>query len=264
MINKKNIKNLILSEIKKELVLFEDTANIENIETEFSNEYRFFTNEAKEFIENNFLNYVNKNGKIYNEEIASLKSFDFYGGKIFINYEKGDIKTFLATKNKDYIKHIKADNFFTIPIVVSNIVVTDDNKIIFLKDKNCTLIDDYVKNCDIISEKIDFLGCFRRQIKDTIGEAIRVKNSKLVGIYQSDKCVLVFSHNIDQGIDYIEKIQVGNNTSSNCSDLLFLSNKEDSIGNAIKNDNFSNGSRIALKFHLKENFFNYNYINTKI
>lgn len=262
MINKKNIKNLILSGIKKELVLFEDTANIENIETEFANEYRFFSTEAKEFIENNFLDYIGENGRIYNEEVASLKSFDFYGGKIFINYEKGDIKTFLAATNKDYVKYIKANNFFTIPIVVSNIVVTSDNKIIFLKDKKCNLIKDYAKNCDIVSEKIDFLKCFKRQIQNIAGEAVEIENSKLIGIYQSDKCVLVFSHNINQESEYIKKIQINNTT--NQTNLIFLLNKEDTIGNTIKNNNFSNGSRIALKFHLKENFFNYNYINTKI
>ncbi len=263
MINKKNIKNLILSGIKKELVLFEDTANIENIETEFSNEYRFFTTEAKEFIENNFLDYNKKNKKLLNEEIISLKSFDFYGGKIFINYESSDIKTYLATKNDNYVKYIESDNFFTIPIVISNITITNDNKIVFLEKENYDLTSDYVKNCDIVSEKIDFLKCFERQIQNVVKKSVEIENSKLIGIYQSDKCVLVFSHNIKIESNYIEEVQNKKDTN-NSAKLLFLTNKEDIIGNNIKNENFSNGSRIALKFHLKENFFNYNYINTKI
>lgn len=257
MISKKNIKNLILSGIKKELILFEDTANIDNIETEFSNEHRFFTSSAKEFIEENFSEQTSKDTKILNEEIVGLKSFDFYGGKIFINYENSDIKTYLATSNKNYIKYIESDNFFTIPIIVSNITITSDNKIIFLKRKKNELIDDYIKSHDIFSEKIDFLKCFERQIKNTVEEPVRVENSKLIGIYQSNKCTLVFSHNINIKSDQMDEKKLKNN-------LIFLENKEDSIGDVIKNEKFSNGSRIALKFHLKENFFNYNYINTKI
>lgn len=263
MINKKNIKNLILSGIKKELILFEDTANIENIETEFSNEYRFFTAEAKDFVEKNFLDYNKKNKKLSNEEIIGLKSFDFYGGKIFINYEVSDIKTYLATNSRDYIKYTKSDNFFVIPIVISNILITDDNKIVFLEDKKYDLISDYAKNCDIISEKIDFSKCCERQIQNIIKKPVKIENSKLIGIYQSDKCVLVFSHNIKIESNYIEKLQT-KKTKNNIASLLFLANKEDNIGNAVKNEDFSNGSRIGLKFHLKENFFNYNYINTKI
>ena len=259
MISKKNIEDLILSGIKKELILFEDTANIDNIDTEFSNEHKFFTADAKYFIEKNFFDYTSKDKIVSNEQIIGLRSFDFYGGKIFINYENSDIKTYFATNAEQYLEYIKSGNFFVIPIIISNIVITKDNKIILVKDnKNSDLISDFIKINDTYDGKIDFLKCFERQIQNITGKNTELESSTLIGVYESNKCVLVFSHNINLSSNLIKKANKKNNK------LYFLPNKEDDIGAVIKNTIFSKNTRLALKFHIKENFFNYNYVNTKI
>lgn len=268
MISKKNIKNLILSDIHREIVLFEDTASLDNIDTDYLNEYRYLSEEARKFIDDNFLEEQKKDDKLFNGDLIGLSNFDFYGGKIFINYEKGDYKTYLATKNPEYKKYIKNNEFFIVPMGVINIVVTRDNKIILgsPEGKDYKLSGGFIDFRDLNNGKIDFTKCANRETIEEIGD-IRLNNNLLIGVYNLDCCCsIVMSHSTDYTSKEIEEIWKNNHNFDRyeMEDMLFLKNKEEDIGNAIKDQKFSCYARIAFKFHLKANFANYKYMNLKI
>lgn len=268
MISKKNIKNLILSDIHREIVLFEDTASLDNIETDYLNEYRYLSEEAKKFIDANFSKAKKEDSKLFNNDLIGLRNFDVYGGKIFINYEKGDYKTYLATKNIKYKQYIKNNEFFIIPIGVINIVVTKDNRVIIgrSKEKEYKLVGGFVDFRDLHNGKIDFMKCANREVQEEVGN-IELYDNLLIGVYSLNcSCAVVISHSIDYTSKEIIEIWQNNenNEKYGIEDMLFLKNKEEDIGNAIKDKRLSCHARIAFKFHLKANFSNYKYMNIKI
>ena len=251
MINKKNIRNLILSDIDDYLVLFEDTANIESLETEYTNEYRFFSDEAKSFIEENFLKEQKKDKSIVNYDLFGLRNFETYGGKIFISFEKGDYKTYLASKNKAYKKFIAEKNFFIIPISITSIITTKDNKILTLVDKQnkCILPSGIIKEEDVNGDNMNILNCINRTFKNM---NLELFDSKIIGIYKSkNSCIIILNQKTDKKSTDIE------NTN-------FLNNNVSTLGKIIQSGDYLKRTRQAFKFHLKENFNNYDYINVKL
>ena len=107
MINKKNIKNLLLNNIYNYITLFEDSSSIYNISSEFFNEYKFFNKEAKNFIDNNFR-------ESNNNIILGLTNFETYGNQIFVGFEKGDYRTYLATRSNEYLKFYHYYNLYVV------------------------------------------------------------------------------------------------------------------------------------------------------
>lgn len=268
MINKKSIKNLILADINMPLILFEDTANIDSVESEYTNEYKFFDDEAKKFIDENFEREFTLNNKIFNGTMYGLTNFEMYDGKIFVSYEKDDFKTFLATKNPEYKQYILNKNFFILPISVSNVIITKDNKIIAgSKNKFCNynkLVGGFISTVDIINEKINILHCSLRECEEKIGD-LKLYNYKIIGVYKTNQCSFVVYSETDYTSEEIKKIYANNKNEDNyeMSNMFFIDNNEQSIGNIILNSGFKD-DKISFKFHLKENFNNYDYINTKL
>ena len=247
MINKKNIRDLLLNDIDDYLILFEDTANIESLETEYSNEYRFFSDEAKEFINKNFLK---ENKESDNYTLYGLRNFETYGGKIFISFEKGDYKTYLASKLKEYKNFIAEKNFFVVPIFVMSIVVTKDNKILTLNQNGEWLLPSgVVTDENVNGDNMDILDCADQNLKNY---DLGLYDSKIVGIYKSRvSCVIVLN-------------QKTSKSSSELTDMKFINNNITTLGKIISDNTAPKRMRQAFKFHLKENFNNYDYINIKL
>ena len=251
MINKKNIRNLILSGIDDYLVLFEDTANIESLETEYTNEYRFFSDEAEDFIDKNFLKEQKKNKNIVNYNLFGLRNFETYGGKIFISFEKGDYKTYLASKTEEYKKFIAEKNFFIVPISVTTIITTKDNKILTFIDgkNNCILPSGVIKEEDVNGDNMDILNCIDRTFKSM---DLQPLDSKIIGIYKSkNSCVIILNQKIDK-------------KSSDMDGVNFINNNVSTLGKIIQSSDYLKRTRQAFKFYLKESFNNYDYINVKL
>jgi hypothetical protein len=269
MISKKNLKNIILAGIDRDIVLFEDMVDVENIETEYVNEYRFISDEAKEFIDYNFRSKQEINHGLHDRDVLGLTSFDFYGGKIFINFEKGNYKTYLATIEPKYKHYIDRENFFIVPISTINIVITKDEKIIVTRTEReqLSMIRGFPDENDIVSEKIDFTNYFLREMIRRVGN-LYLYNTKLLGIFKSDCCFLIMKHNTSLQSKEIEKIYNegtrNEKVPENPAPITFIRDREDDIGEAIKNPNFSREARSAFKFYIKNVFHNYKYINTKI
>lgn len=258
MINKKNIKNLLLNNIYNYIILFEDSSSIYNISSEFFNEYKFFNKEAKNFIDNNFR-------ESNNNIILGLTNFETYGNQIFVGFEKGDYKTYLATRNSEYLKFINENNFFLIPIILNNVIITGDNKIIAIKTPEYEeLIGNFVNINDVINEKINFEKSLNRITNEIIGENIKTLNTQIIGVYKSNySCIFVFQQHTDYSSDEILNIFNQNNKDRN-KIIDFIENKEDNLGRIIYDGYYSKHVRQAFKFFLKENYNNYKYINTKL
>ena len=251
MINKKNLRNLILNDINDYLILFEDTANIESFETEYSNEYRFFSNEALKFINDNFAKCKKKNKDLKDYVIYGLRSFETYGGKIFISFEKGDYKTYLACKESGYKKFIEEKNFFILPLSVASVITTKDNKILTLDYLDgFKLPGGIIIEEDVDGDNIDLLNCINRNLKqDSIN--IDLYDSKIIGIYKSkNSCIIILNQKT--------------NISSKDINANFINNNITTLGNIILSDKYFKRVRQAFKFHLKENFTNYDYINVRL
>ncbi|MDR1499124.1 MAG: hypothetical protein LBS34_02460 [Rickettsiales bacterium] len=268
MINKKNMKNLILAGITNSLILFEDTANINNVESEYINEYKFFSDEAREFIDKNFEKEMSKEPTMFNGHILGLVSFETYGGKMFVSYEKGDYKTFMATKNPDYRRFIEEGCFFMIPIGVGNIILTRDNKIITggVKKKK-KLPGGLLSIDDIEDEKIDLLHCAKREISEEIGN-LEIYDSELIGVLKNTNCTFSAYHKTDYTSAQV--LNIWNSNREKLEDgwemenMTFIDNNIKSIGKVITSRDFSDSARISMKFHLKEHFGNYDYMNVKL
>lgn len=256
MINKKNIKNLLLNNIHNYITLFEDSSSIYNISSEFFNEYRFFSDEAKNFIDNNFIGFNN-------DTILGLTNFETYGNQIFIGFEKGDYKTYLATRSNEYLKFINENNFFLIPIILNNIIITSDNKIIAIKTPQYEeLIGDFVNMDDVVNEKINFEKSLNRITNKIIGGHIKVLNTHIIGVYKSNySCIFVFQQ--QTSCDSNEILNIFNKFGTNKT-IDFIDNKEDNLGRIIYDGCYSKHVRQAFKFYLKENYNNYKYINIKL
>ncbi|GHU27250.1 hypothetical protein FACS1894152_3620 [Bacilli bacterium] len=266
MINKKNLKDIILAGIDREIVLFEDAIDIENIETEYVNEYKFNSDEAKEFMDKNFSDRQKLDAKLRDKNILGLSNFDFYGGKVFINFEKGTYKTYLATLEPKYRDYIEKGNFFIVPLFVLNVVVTKDNKIVISKsDKNKSgLVGGFISDRDAIAEKINFLNCSFTKINKDVGN-LYIHEPKLLGIFKSDCCYFVIKYNMDLSSKEIEELQnMDNNTVETGNNIVFIKNREEDVGDAIENQSFTNETRTAFKFYIKNVFYNYKYVNIKI
>ena len=264
MINKKNIKNLILDDINDYLVLFEDSSSIYNIETEFFNQYRFFSQEASDFIDKNFKIKQNKNNKITDTIIYGLITFETYNNRIFIGFEKGNYKTYLATREADYKDFIAKNNFFIIPIIVNSLIVTADNKIIILKTKDYEeLIGGFIGEEDVINDNIDFIKFINKTTKNIVGD-IQLFNTKIIGVYKANySCIFVFNHytkfTSEEILNNFNKLKHDNSES-----IDFVINVDDNLGKIICNGYYSKHVRQAFKFFLKENCNNYKYMNVKL
>ena len=261
MINKKNIKNLLLNNIGNYIILFEDSSNIYNIGSEFFNEYKFFSERAKKFIEDNFKQYSDTT----NNAILGLTNFETYGNQIFIGFEKGDYKTYLATRENNYLQFINENNFFLIPIIINNIIVTSDNKIIIIKTSQYEeLIGDFLNVGDIKNEQIDFLESLSRITSKIIGNTIELSDAQIIGVYKANySCIFVFQQKTEYSSEQILNIF---NEYNNNKDVIieFIENKEDNLGRIICDGCYSKHVRQAFKFYLKENYNSYKYINIKL
>ncbi|MDR1494445.1 MAG: hypothetical protein LBI29_00205 [Rickettsiales bacterium] len=264
MINKKNLRDIILAGISKEIVLFEDSVDLENIETEYVNEYRFNSEEAREFINRNFSEKQSLDSTLQDRIVLGVTNFDFYGGRVFINFEKGSYKIHLATLEPGYREYIENRNFFMVPLFLMNIVVTRDDKIVTVKTRNGQfgLIGNFLGDGDVIGEKINFFSASFSEISKKIGNAY-LCNSKLLGVFKSTCCFLVLRYDTNSSGREIEKVlelagESGGET------LCLVKNREDDLGEVIENPNFTAEARIALKFYMKNIFRNYKHINTKI
>ena len=256
MINKKNIKNLLLNNIYNYITLFEDSSSVYNISSEFFNEYKFFSKEAKNFIDDNFR-------ESNNDIILGLTNFETYGNQIFVGFEKGDYRTYLATRNNDYLKFIEENNFFIIPIILNNIIITSDNKIIAIKTPQYEeLIGDFANMDDVINEKINFEKSLERITNNIIGKHIKTLNTQIIGVYKSNySCIFVFQQQTKLSSSDILNIF----SKCNINKIIdFIENKEDNLGRIIYDGYYSKHVRQAFKFYLKENYNNYKYINIKL
>ena len=256
MINKKNIKNLLLNNIYNYITLFEDSSSVYNISSEFFNEYKFFSKEAKNFIDDNFR-------ESNNDIILGLTNFETYGNQIFVGFEKGDYRTYLATRNNDYLKFIEENNFFIIPIILNNIIITSDNKIIAIKTPQYEeLIGDFANMDDVINEKINFEKSLERITNNIIGKHIKTLNTQIIGVYKSNySCIFVFQQQTKLSSSDI--LNIFNKCNIN-KIIDFIENKEDNLGRIIYDGYYSKHVRQAFKFYLKENYNNYKYINIKL
>jgi hypothetical protein len=269
MISKKNLKSIIVAGIDRDIVLFEDMIDVENIETEYINEFRFISDEAKKFIDYNFLNKQKDSHGLQDRSVLGLTNFDFYGGKIFMNFERGSYRTYLATLEPKYREYIDRENFFIIPISTINIIITRDKKIVVTQTerKQLTMVCGFPDDGDVISEKIDFIKYFLKEIGRKIGN-LYLYDTKLLGIFKSDCCFLVMRHNTNSHSKEIEEIYntgVANEIApGDLTPITFIRDREDDIGEAIRNPSFSRETRSAFKFYIKNIFHNYKYINTKI
>lgn len=253
MINKKDIKNLLLNDINDYIILLEDRSSIYSVETDFFNEYRFFDKDAQKFIDENF---SKKYSNISNYNVYGLTNFEIYGSRIFIGFEKGDYKTYLATREKKYLSFIQQNNFFIIPIILNTVLITSDNKIVILKTNICEeLVGGFIEQIDVKDNKIDFIQNLKRNINNIIGTA-KVQNTEIIGIYKAHySCIMVFSQNIDLSSKDI--IHSGTNNKI----INFINNNENDLGKIITNGCYSKHVRQAFKFFLKEKFNNYKYMN---
>ncbi|MDR2077666.1 MAG: hypothetical protein LBP39_01725 [Rickettsiales bacterium] len=269
MISKKNLKNIIVAGIDRDIVLFEDVIDVENIETEHVNEYRFISDDARKFIDNNFHSKQEASHGLRDSSLLGLTNFDFYGGKVFINFEKGNYKTYLATIEPRYREYIGKENFFIVPISTINLVITKDKKIILTKadQKQFTAICGFPGEDDVSSEKINLSGYFLKEIFRKIGN-LYLYDTKLLGIFKANCCFLIVKHQTDYRSKEIEEIYNANaesrKASGNTAEIAFVKNREEDIGEVIKSPNFSRETRHAFKFYIKNIFYNYKYINTKI
>jgi hypothetical protein len=155
-----------------------------------------------------------------------------------------------------------------VPISSVNIVTTKDKKIILLNEKEkMTLPIGFLDEGDIVSDKIDFQSYFMKEIARSIGD-IHIFDSQLLGVFKSNCCFLVMKHETDLSSREIEKIwsEVINikKRASGASSMVFMKNKEEDVGDAIKNSGFSHESRVAFKFYVKNVFYNYKHLNIKI
>ncbi|MDR3078874.1 MAG: hypothetical protein LBU15_02445 [Rickettsiales bacterium] len=270
MINKKNLRDIILAGISKEIVLFEDSTDLENIETEYVNEYRFNSEEAREFIDRNFSERQRLDSSIQDRSVLGITSFDFYGGRVFINFEKGSYRTHLATLEPGYREYIENRNFFVVPLFLMNIVLTRDDKIVVSRapDGQLDLIGDFLGEKDVVDEKINFFSASFSHISGKTGN-LYLCNAKLLGIFiKSTCCFLVLRYDTNSSARELEKALVQGKSAgegeSEGRGLHFLRNREEELGEAIENPSFTREARTALKFYMKNIFCNYKYINTKI
>lgn len=270
MINKKGIKNLILEDIEIPIILYEDKTDIDSVVCEFTNEYKYFSKEAREFIDDVFEKRKKSNSKLFNGFIYGLTNFETYGRKIFLSFEKGDYKTYLATIDKGYKKYILENNFFILPIGVCGLITTKDNKIIVAgKNKFCNhtkFVSGFVSKDDITrDEQINILHVMNRESKEEIGE-LELFNNKIIGVVKTNCCTFVTSHNTNFTSDEVVEIYKKNNSDDvyEMENMFFIDNDEKSIEKMIVNSELNDTGKIALKFYLKDNFGNYKYMNMKL
>ena len=261
MINKKNIKNLLLNEIENYIVLYEDGSSLYNIESELYNEHKFFSKEAKDFIDNNFKK-INKKINSGGDVIYGLTSFENHSNRMFVGFEKGDYKTYMATREKGYLKYIQNGDFFIIPIIVNIVVSTNDNKIMVIKTKEYEeLFGDFIRDIDVVDDKIDFLGSTRRITSEVVGDNnLEIFDYKIIGVYKSAySCIFVMSQKLN-----INSNEILDRNKNKDIAIDFISNKESALGKIICDGFYSKHVRQAFKFYLKETYGSYKYMNVKL
>jgi hypothetical protein len=264
MINKKNLRNLLLSDVEREIVLFEDTITLDNVETEYVDERKFFSPEVEYFCEKNFLQQQKQDKTLQDFDVLSLVNFDFYGGKVFINFEKGSFSTYLAMQKSDYSKFLADGNFFLVPLYLINILITRDNQVVLVKPSSGDprqLVGDFLQDTDLIKgDKIDFFGCCGRHVDSQLKPALELSKTKLLGVFGLRRCCIIMEHQLAiTG----EELIISAKTFGKISHLV--DNREDVLGDIIQNQqSYSRETRIALKFHLKSAFQSYKFINVRV
>lgn len=270
MINKRSIKNLILEDIKKCIFLYDEKINIDNVETNYINEFKHFSEESKEFIDNNFKKEREKNSKTFNGNVLGFVSFENFSNKIHVGFERGEFKHILASKNEMYKKFIFQNDFFMVAIGGLNIIKTKDDKI-FLGCPNENKLGykfpgGYFDSSDVKHNKIQILEAIERECKEEIGD-LKTKETELIGIFLNNEGVtFVISSYTDLTSEEILEIYNKNKDiledSYEMNNLIFVNNDIEDIGNLILKQNFlTNISKESLKLYLKNYFSNYEYIN---
>ncbi len=270
MINKKGIKNLILEDIKTPIILYEDKTDIDNVVCEFTNEYKYFSEEAKQFIDKLFEERKKNNEKIFNGLVYGLTNFEVYGRKIFLSFEKGDYKTYLATMDNGYKKYILENNFFILPIGICGVITTKDNKLIFAGEtKFCNSIkflSGFVSVEDITQEEqINILHVINRECKEEIGD-LKLFNNSIIGAIKTNCCTFVTNHDTNYTSNEIKEIYKNNTFEDKyeMENMFFMDNDEKTIEEMIMNSKLNEVGKIALRFYLKEKFSNYKFMHMKL
>lgn len=271
MLNKKNIKNLILNDINIPLVLLEDEVNFENIDTDFSNEYRYLTDSARKFVENNFIEECRKDIRLFNGDLYGIVNIDIYDNRISLTYEKTEYKYYLATKNPNYKKFIAEGNYFTTAIGTIHIIKTSDNKL-FMGCKNNNKLGykftgGFVDNNDVQNEKLDLLHCAVRETNEELGNVPFI-SSKLIGVVKINTLTFtIFSETTLTSEDITNLYNKNKDKlrdSYEMDNMIFIDNNPKAIGNVMKQpDLLTKNSLESCKLYLKSEFSNYEYMEIK-
>lgn len=256
-VDKEYIKNLIFEDKDISMVLYDDVLNLNNIIFKFNDENKFFSQEASVFVDENFIKKSNE--KTFNGIIYGLKNFELRNSKILFEYEKSEYKVYLATKNKDYKKYIKDNNYFVIPLGVSGIIITKDNKIIVagktkFYERN-KFVGGFVATEDIKSEQINPFYNMSRESKEEIGN-LGLFNGIVIGIVLDNCCTFITQQNTNYTSNEVLEIYKKNNPidAYEMENMFFLDNSESSIKEMILNSDMSKTGKEGLKLYLKRNF----------
>lgn len=258
MLNKNEIKRLILEDKNNSIIAKDDEMDIKNIVCKYIEQPKIFTPEAKEFIENNFK--LKAGEKSFNGTLFGINRFEISNDNlIHLDYEKSDYKTYLASRNREYKPYIEDNNYFIVPLGVLALIITKDNKIIVSGrsnyNKNDKLVGGFVDIKDLEGEKINFLSAINREITEEIGN-IEIFDTKILGVILSTCFTFIMTTKSKYISEEIIDIYKNNQFEDKyeMENMIFIDNNKKSIESAFSNLELSNSGNIGLKLHLEKNF----------
>lgn len=215
--------------------------NIKSFDFYFEKEEKFFTKEAKEFIEKTWREEIEKNPNIANGKLFDIAKIELKNSKISIFYDETNYKDYLGTKKYEYRKYFETGNYFSNHASSASIIFTKDNKIIIGEKKikdTFSLVGGMIDFKDA-EFKNPFEACLEREIKEEIGN-LNIKSKKFIGIFINTKTnhinILyhVFLNDTAKEIKNIHEYNLKNGLiDKEVDNLIIIENNKNSINDLI-------------------------------
>ena len=255
------------------VVHFLGSINPYDIELIYKPQKKYFSDEAKNFIETNWKNEIAKNNNAYDGDLFDFISFEKNNDKLKLHYDYTKYRYTRACRSKEYEWFIQQNCYVSNHISIGTIIKTTDNKFLIGSD---------LRKVDGI-QKWKFPGGFwekcaptifdnvKKEINEEIGN-IELKNTKVIGMESCNRMSSIITlSEVDMSSKELSNFIIANKNnavdSHEMSDIKFIDLTKYAINNFLNDKSVKVGSTGAFGLYAVswwlENKDNENYKGLK-
>lgn len=234
------------------MIHFLGSINPDDIELIYKPQEKYFSDEAKNFIETNWKNEIAKNNNTYDGDLFELISLEKINDKLKLYYDYTKYSYTRACRSKEYEKFIQQNCYVSNHISIATIIKTTDNKFLIGSDLN------QVNGI----QKWKFTGGFwekcaptifdnvKKEINEEIGN-IKLKNTKVIGIESCNRMTSIMTlSEVDMSSKELSNFIIANKNNAvdsyEMSDIKFIDLTKDAINNFLNDKSVKVGNTGAF------------------